>query len=215
MKPKNAIKKQDIDRSASHGRGFLTEDTVVSTDFFFALVAVLGLGLSWLLIQNAQSVAKEYAMLEQPGPTSSHPALERRVKALVKGFPIERMVPYISAQRQETAAFIVGIAKKESNWGRRVPRKDGRDCFNYWGYRGAGDSITWDGYSCFDSPKQAIETVGKRITSLVVEQELDTAKEMVVWKCGWTCDGHSPAGVEKWIKDVDYYYQKVRPETDS
>jgi hypothetical protein len=46
------------------------------------------------------------------------------------------MAPYISEQNQDTAAFIVGIAKKESNWGKRVPKREGKDCYNYWGYRG-------------------------------------------------------------------------------
>lgn len=193
----------------------MNEDTIVSTDFFFALVLSLGLGLSWLLMQNAQAVADQYAGLEPSQVKTGNRILERRVKTLVKGFPIEQMAPYISKQNEETAAFIVGIAKKESNWGKRVPKKDGQDCFNYWGYRGGGDRVTWDGYTCFDSPKQAIEMVGKRINTLVTENELDTAREIVVWKCGWTCAGHNAAGVEKWIKDVDYYYHQVRPDADS
>ncbi len=214
MKPKNNIK--NIKNTPSVPKtDILSESTVVSTDFFFALVLSLGLGLAWLLMQNAQSISDQYAAIESPKAKAGNIALERRVKTLVKGFPIERMTPYISEQREETAAFIVGIAKKESNWGKRVPKKDGQDCFNYWGYRGGGDRVTWDGYTCFDSPKEAIETVGRRINTLVVEHELDTSREIVVWKCGWTCAGHNAAGVEKWIQDVDYYYHKVRPETDS
>ena len=45
-------------------RFFLDEYTLVSTDFFFAVVVSFGLGISWLLIANAQSVARQYAELE-------------------------------------------------------------------------------------------------------------------------------------------------------
>lgn len=115
-------------------RFLLNEHTLVSTDFFFTVVVSLGLGMAWLLAANAQSVAQGYATIERPSIVKTGDmALERRVKKLAKGFPLERMAPYISEQNQDTAAFIVGIAKKESNWGKRVPKKEGKDCFNYWG----------------------------------------------------------------------------------
>lgn len=215
MKPKNNTKNTLKNTKSAPKADIFSDGAVVSTDFFFAVVVSIGLGLSWLLMQNAQSISDQYAAIESPKAGVGNVALERRVKTLVKGFPIERMTPYISQESEETAAFLVGIAKKESNWGKRVPKKDGQDCFNYWGYRGGGDRVTWDGYTCFDSPKQAIKTVGHRIDTLVVQHELDTPREIVVWKCGWTCAGHNSAGVEKWIQDVDYYYHKVKPETDS
>ncbi len=196
-------------------RFFLDEYTLVSTDFFFAVVVSFGLGISWLLIANAQSVARQYAELEPSQAMRGSASLEYRVKTLAKGFPLERMAPYISEQNEDTAAFIVGIAKKESNWGKRVPKRGGKDCYNYWGYRGKGDNVTWDGYTCFESPREAVRTIGKRIDTLVLEHDLDTPREMVVWKCGWSCDGHGGANVEKWIRDVEYYYRKMKKGADS
>lgn len=190
----------------------LSEHTLVSTDFFFSVVVSLGTGIAWLLIVNAQLVAQQSLVIEPLQTAKGNVVLERRVKNLAKGFPLERMASYISEQNEDTAAFIVGIAKKESNWGKRVPKKDGKDCYNYWGYRGNGDNVTWDGYTCFDTPKEAIRTVGKRIDTLVTEHQLDTPREMVVWKCGWNCEGHGRVSVEKWIKDVEYYYRKVKKE---
>jgi hypothetical protein len=191
----------------------LSEHTLISTDFFFSVVVSVGLGMAWLLIANAQLIVKESMIREQ-----SHVAkggdilLERRVKNLAKGFPLEHMASYISEQNEDTAAFLVGIAKKESNWGKRVPQKEGKDCYNYWGYRGKGENLTWDGYTCFHTPKEAIRTVGKRIDTLVLEHKFETPREMVVWKCGWNCDGHGGASVEKWIQDVEYYYRKMKKE---
>ena len=196
-------------------RFFLDEYTLVSTDFFFAVVVSFGLGISWLLIANAQLVARQCTEFEPSRAMRGSASLEYRVKTLAKGFPLERMAPYISEQNEDTAAFIVGIAKKESNWGKRVPKREGKDCYNYWGYRGRGDNVTWDGYTCFESPREAVRTIGKRIDALVLEHDLDTPREMVVWKCGWNCDGHRSANVEKWIRDVEYYYRKMKKGADS
>ena len=137
-------------------RFFLDEYTLVSTDFFFAVVVSFGLGISWLLIANAQLVARQCTEFEPSRAMRVSASLEYRVKTLAKGFPLERMAPYISEQNEDTAAFIVGIAKKESNWGKRVPKRGGKDCYNYWGYRGKGDNVTWDGYTCFESPREAV-----------------------------------------------------------
>jgi hypothetical protein len=129
------------------------------------------------------------------------------VTEVVTGHPIETMVPFIAKREKKVGAFLVAIAKKESNWGVYSPKKNGRDCFNYWGYRGTYNQ-TDSGYSCFDSPEQAIKQVGDRIEHLVNEQ-VNTPERMIVWKCGSTCAGHDPAGVTKWIADVRLYYTKV------
>lgn len=129
------------------------------------------------------------------------------LKEMVKNHPIEQMVPYISSRNKKTASYLVAIAKKESDWGRHAPQKDGRDCYNYWGYRGTYNQ-TDSGYSCFDSPRQAVSVVGKRIQELAM-QDVDTPREMSVWKCGRSCDMHSEESVEKWIQDVDFYYKKA------
>ena len=126
---------------------------------------------------------------------------------LVEGHPIETMVGEIAKKDKAVAAFLIGIAKKESNWGKHSPKKDGRDCYNYWGYRG-GYNPTDSGYSCFDSPEQAIAEVGGRIEKLL-GQKINTPERMIVWKCGRTCAGHDPESVKKWIADVSLYYDKL------
>ena len=104
------------------------------------------------------------------------------------------------------AADLVAIAKKESNWWKYSPQKDGKSCYNYWGYRGSYNQ-TRSGYSCFDSPKQAVDEVGGRMAELI-DQEINTPQKMVVWKCGRICSAHDPYSVNKWIQDVDLYYNK-------
>ncbi len=136
--------------------------------------------------------------------------LEKRVERLVDGYPIARMTDLITKQDKTTASFLVSIAKKESNWGKRVPvDESGADCFNYWGYRGAGSRGIAMGHGCFGSPEEAVGIVGGRIDTLVREYQFRTAAEMVVWKCGFSCDGHSNQSVKKWIADVGYYKQKI------
>lgn len=136
--------------------------------------------------------------------------LENKVRKLVSGHPIEQMTAMIAKQDKMTASFLVGIAKKESNWGKRVPRdENGADCYNYWGYRGAGSRGIAMGHGCFGSPEEAIGIVGGRIDTLVHDYRFKTAADMVVWKCGWSCDGHSNQSVKKWISDVAYYQQKI------
>lgn len=131
------------------------------------------------------------------------------VREMVKGYPIEEMLPYILDQDRLTAAFLIGIAKKESNWGKRVPVLDEQDCFNYWGYRGIRRLMGTGGHTCFNSRKDAVETVAKRLNTLIHSEELNTPEKMVVWKCGFSCSGHSRESVKKWISDVDMYFSRV------
>lgn len=139
-----------------------------------------------------------------------NPALEQKIQSMTQGYPIERMSPYISEKDKKVATFLVAIGKKESNWGKISPKKNGRECYNYWGYRGP-ENPTASGYSCFRTPQQAVNVVGGRIQELV-NQDLDTPREMAVWKCGWDCSWDNPAQVRKWVSDVDYYYQKIYVE---
>jgi hypothetical protein len=139
--------------------------------------------------------------------TKTTPIYETTIKKMVKNRPLEAMVPYITKQKKKTATFLVAIAKKESDWGKYSPKKGKKECYNYWGFRGTYNQTT-SGYSCFDSEKQAVEVVGKRIDELI-NQGINTPEEMIVWKCGSSCDGHSTASVKKWISDVDYYFQKI------
>jgi hypothetical protein len=135
--------------------------------------------------------------------------LEESIQKMVAGSPMEKMAPYIAKKDKIVAAFLVGISKKESNYGRRVPVLNGEDCFNYWGYRGIRKRMGSGGHTCFDSPEDAIETVGGRIERLV-KSGVDTPEEMVLWKCGSDCNatGGWPAA-HKWIADVNMYYSKM------
>ena len=134
--------------------------------------------------------------------------LEKNIKEMVKGYPMEEMVPYIIQKDTKVAAFLVSIAKKESNWGKRVPILNGQDCYNYWGYRGIRDRMGTGGHTCFDSPEDAVNTVARRLQDLV-QSDVDTPQEMVIWKCGSACDKDSQVAVKKWISDVNIYFQKI------
>lgn len=136
--------------------------------------------------------------------------LEAEIRLLVSGTPMEAMAPFIAGFDREVAALLVGIAKKESSWGQRVPLDAaGEDCFNYWGYKGAGARGIAMGHGCFGSPEEAVRMVGNRLAELVALRQTSEPRNMVVWKCGSSCAGHSPESVRKWIADVDLYYRKL------
>jgi hypothetical protein len=132
----------------------------------------------------------------------------------VEGYPIAKMLPYILEQDQEVAKYLIAIAKQESGWGKRVPVLNGQDCYNYWGYRGTRKLMGSGGHTCFNSRKDAVETVGKRIKELVYEYDRKTADRLIVWKCGSSCEGHSQAGVDRWIGVVSTYYDKLSKSKD-
>ncbi len=134
--------------------------------------------------------------------------MEAVMQEMLAGYPMEQMIPAILEKDPQTIAFLVSIAKKESNWGKRSPKHNEMDCFNYWGYKGP-NRVGSGGHSCFESPEEAVDIVAKRITYLVEEQQLDTPAKMIVWKCGSTCAGHSRFGVRKWISDVSLYFKKL------
>lgn len=130
-----------------------------------------------------------------------------KVIVMTAGYPISNMSEYIARFDPETAAYLVSIAKKESNWGRRIPVAEGKDCFNYWGFRDPDNREGSDGHTCFQSPEQAVRTVGKRIQKLVHTYKRETPKEMAVWKCGSACD-FADDSVGKWVSDVDLYREE-------
>lgn len=139
---------------------------------------------------------------------SDENSTEEQLYQMVGGAPINEMVPSIAKLDRKVAAFVVGIAKKESDWGRHAPSQSGKTCYNYWGYKGSGSRGTSMGYACFGSPEEAVEIVGKRIKTLVAKN-INEPKKMLVWKCGSSCSGHDPAGVQKWVSDVSLYFGKV------
>ncbi len=136
-------------------------------------------------------------------------SLKHEAEEMVEGYPIEKMLPYILQQDPEVAKYLIAIAKQESQWGKRVPVLNGQDCYNYWGYRGKRKLMGSGGHTCFNSRKDAVETVGKRIHELIYKYDRTTAKRLIVWKCGSTCEGHSQAGVDRWIGTVNSYYSKL------
>ena len=129
------------------------------------------------------------------------------IREIVSGSPMEKMLPSICEKDDRVAAFLIGIAKKESDFGFHSPRKNGRDCYNYWGFKGGYNPVA-GGYSCFDSPEQAVAEVGRKIEQLV-SKKVDTPERMVVWKCGSSCAGHDPGSVRSWIGTVRTYYNRL------
>ncbi len=158
-------------------------------------------------MRNLQSGEKEKMNPDKSG-------LKIKLQKMTENYPIEEMVPYIVKYDNQVAALIVGIAKKESNWGKRSPVKNGKTCYNYWGYKGQSSRGTSMGYACFSSPEEAVKTIGERIKKLT-SQGLNTPAKMIVWKCGRSCAGHSPSGVKKWISDVGLYYNRIMTRRES
>lgn len=134
--------------------------------------------------------------------------LEGEIRVLVSGYPLERMAAAIARYDRNIAGLIVGIGKKESDWGVHTPKLAGEECFNYWGYRAPGNrGLTPDGYGCFEKPEDAVQAIGDRLVSLAALRAGSDPSRMIVWKCGSSCAGHSPESVAKWIADVSHYYQ--------
>ena len=138
---------------------------------------------------------------------------ENEIMEMVKGYPIAKMVPEIAKKDRIVAAFLIGIARKESSWGVHVPVLNGEDCYNYWGYRGIRERMGTGGHTCFDSPKDAVDAVAKRMEFLISEKKLDTPAKMVIWKCGGSCAATGgQAAANKWISDVGFYVDKFNLE---
>jgi hypothetical protein len=127
---------------------------------------------------------------------------------MLEGFPMEKMIPALSARSLEVSSYLIAIAKKESDWGKHSPKKAGHECYNYWGYKGAYRP-TASGYSCFDSPEHAISVVGDRIENLL-NKKINTPAKFVVWKCGSDCSSAGgQASANEWIRDVTMYFNKL------
>ncbi|NTU98806.1 hypothetical protein HGA64_02260 [Candidatus Falkowbacteria bacterium] len=154
---------------------------------------------------NTESKNSEKNKLPVAGPSEFH----KQVLTIVKDTPMEKMVTEIAKRDRAVAAYIVGIAMKESKFGKYSPKKNGKECFNYWGYRGK-ENTTQSGYSCFNSPQHAIKVVGDRIESMLGKGSR-TPAQMISWKCGSSCAGHSNESVQKWIADVSINYYKLNP----
>ena len=137
-------------------------------------------------------------------------ALKNSLANILVGTPMEKMIEPISKQDKTVAAFLVGIALKESGLGKHRPVLNGKDCYNYWGYRGKRTRMGTGGHTCFNSPEDAVETVGKRLHTLAIKQKRNTPQKMLIWKCGSDCGatGGWPAA-HKWVKDVSIYFNQI------
>ena len=136
-------------------------------------------------------------------------ALTQEVLEVIGQYPMAQMADAIGKQDRIVAAFLVGIAKKESDFGKHRPTKNGADCYNYWGYKGSGANGSASGYACFATPEEAVSIVGARLFALAHTKHLDTPAKMISWKCGSSCTGHSPESVSGWIGTVDGYFKKL------
>ncbi len=137
--------------------------------------------------------------------------LEVEIMKILKGTPMEEMAPLIAKKDRTVAAFMIGIAMQESGLGKHVPVLNGKTCYNNWGYRGIRDRMGSGGHTCFDSPEDAVNTVAGRIERLV-QADVDTPREMVLWKCGSSCDGHSNESVNRWIDNVSIHFNNLKEE---
>jgi hypothetical protein len=174
-------------------------------DIFFAFLIIFSLAFSAFLFNVGEQI-KEERNWQTDSATQSR--FETKTRIMTAGHPIKNMLPFIAKQDKDVAAYLIAIAKKESNWGKYAPQKNGKECFNYWGYRGNLNQ-TDSGYSCFRNPQQAVNIVGARIQDLIA-QNINTPREMVIWKCGQDCSGQNAEAVDKWINDVAYYRDKVK-----
>lgn len=135
--------------------------------------------------------------------------IEEDIRQMVKGYPIEKMAPYIAKKDRLVAMFLIAIAKKESDWGKHVPICDGEDSFNYWGFRAKSETMGTGGHTCFDTREEAVDRVAKRLEFLVSNEKVNTPDKMVVvWKCGYDCGWDDPVAVRKWVSDVNMYFGK-------
>lgn len=145
-------------------------------------------------------------LLKTSNNTLNKPSTEK-IYALVGESPIKEMVPFISQKDRKVAAFLVGIAKKESSFGSASPSKDGITCYNYWGFKGQGQRGQGMGYACFASAEEAVDTVGGRIEDLVEKNRSTPSKMVDTWKCGKSCSGDP--GAPGWVSTVAMYYDQI------
>jgi hypothetical protein len=133
--------------------------------------------------------------------------LKNDIAKIVKNTPMAAMIDPLSEKDRTVAAFIVGIAMKESKFGVYAPHIAGRDCFNYWGLK-AGGKTTAGGYTCYSSPEEAVKGVSKTVEKMVAKG-VRTPAQAISWKCGSSCAGHGAENVRKWISDVAVNFNKI------
>ncbi len=162
-----------------------------------------------VVTKSVDSVVKKEDVTESE--SISEKTLEELAYETVKGHPIEKMLPYILEQDPEVAKYFIAISKQESGFGEHVPVLNGQDCYNYLGYRGKRKLMGTGGHTCFNSRKDAVETISKRIKTLIYDQDQNTARKLVgTWKCGSKdCAGHSKESVDRWVGSVGSTYDQL------
>jgi hypothetical protein len=158
--------------------------------------------------ENEKNPVTIFGLKKEKEKTITQDKFAEKLYEMVGSTPIREMIPFISKRDEKVAAFLVGIAKKESSWGEHVPLQDGKDCYNYWGYKGSASRGNSMGYACFADAKEAVEVVGNRL-EVLINKNHTTASKMLVWKCGASCAGHSPEGVQSWVATVAMYFDKI------
>ena len=194
----------------------MRKESVTEQALLLAALYALAAFFALLLFAAGERTKTELSMTDYTtSPAALLPSkFELVLGRMVSGHPMTAMTPYLAKQDRKTATFLVSIAKQESNWGEHSPKQpDGRECYNYWGYRGQTDDMTPSGYSCFRSPKEAVSVVGGRLNTLIWNYQLDTPRELLVWKCGSSCTGHDPSDVATWQQTVGMYSKKIESET--
>jgi hypothetical protein len=130
---------------------------------------------------------------------------------MTEGYPIQKMLPYILEQDPEVAKYFIAISKQESGMGVHVPLLNGQDCYNYQGYRAKRKLMGTGQHTCFNSRKDAVETISKRLHTLIYDNKQDTARKLVgTWKCGSKdCAGHSKESVDRWVNTVESVHDQL------
>lgn len=182
------------------------DENFIKNGLLLVVVLFLG-GFSFCAVESSNNSVKSVAVDITPIKINRNFDLEKKIRGETAGYPIEAMTKYIAREDDQVAAFIVAIAKKESNWGKRTPKLKGQECYNYWGFRQKREKMGSGGHTCFDNPRDAVNSIAERVKDLIAK-DFDTPEKMVVWKCGYSCEAQNPQSVQKWIKDVNFYYDK-------
>lgn len=183
----------------------------VSTRLGASFLLSLTLFITVLLVGNAFQIERTAAQVPNSVKSYRQEVWENHIARMTTGYPIAKMLPNIFQYDHKTVAYIIGIGKKESNWGKISPTQYDEDCYNYWGYTAPGTRGLAAGHGCFGSREEAVQSVANQLETYLYEDQYQTPKQLVVWKCGYTCAGHSPTAVRKWISDVAYYTDQLDP----
>ena len=88
---------------------------------FLVVFIFLSLGVAVALSSYGKRVEEEVAEIRWP-----RSFFELELRTFTVGYPVAKMIPAILSQDRNVAVFLVAIAKKESNWGKAAPMKEGR-----------------------------------------------------------------------------------------